>query len=287
MQVSLRLSLIVAASIAVGSTCASAAEQTVYLLGGQSNMLGRAATSGLPTSPVNLRGIQDDVNFFFRDPGSSGANYNTLVKLQPLTSSGTTFGPEITFGRAMKDANPAQNITLIKYADGGTDLANDWKPGTGPDYLAFKSTVAAGLAAITARGDTYKIAGMLWLQGESDTGTAAAAYGTNIANFIADMRSNYGTNLPFVMGGIGYQTADYSVVSAALENAANTIPNTAYFSDYDLLGTNHTGLHFGSTSQQIIGQRFATAISSIPEPATATLMLTGLLGLLHRKRRPI
>jgi hypothetical protein len=285
MRVVARCSLIAAVAVAAFANVSKAVEQTVYLLGGQSNMLGRASASGLPTSPVNLRGVQSDVNFFFHDPASSGANYDSLVKLQPLTSSATTFGPEITFGRAMKDANPAKNITLIKYADGGTTLASDWKPQTGPDYIQFKATVAAGLAAITARGDTYKIAGMLWLQGESDTGAGAAAYGTNIANFISDMRSNYGANLPFVMGGIGYQTADYTTVSAALQNAANTIPNTAYFSDYDLLGTSHTTLHFDAASQQIIGQRFATAISALPEPSAMAIVGIGsAAGILQRRR---
>ena len=256
----------------------------VYLLGGQSNMLGRATSSGLPTA---LKNPQTDVTFYVNDPGSSGANYNTLTTLRPLTTSGTTFGPEITFGRSMADANPTKKIALLKYADGGTNLAVNWKPGSGADYAAFKSTIAAGLAAIVARGDTYRIDGMLWLQGESDEGTNATAYGTNLANFIADMRSNYGANLPFIMGGIGYQSADYTVVSAALQNAANTIPNTAYFSNYDLLGASHTALHFDTAGQQVIGQRFAAAVTALPEPGLIGVLGLGLGALLTRRRNAI
>src|SRR5690349_6297987 len=107
----------------------------VYLLGGQSNMLGRAATSGLPAS---LQQPQNDVTFYLRDPGSpSTGKYNALVPLQPLTSSGSTFGPEITFGRTMADQHPGRHVALLKYADGGTNLAVNWAPGTGADYQAF------------------------------------------------------------------------------------------------------------------------------------------------------
>lgn len=275
------------AAIAFSSAFAGAAEQTVYLLGGQSNMLGRAPKSGLPTSPVNLRGSQSDVTFYFRDPGSSGPNYNALVSLAPLTSNGSTFGPEVTFGRAIKDANPGKNITLIKYAHGDTSLYSDWKPQTGPDYAAFKSTVAAGLAAITARGDTYKIAGMLWLQGEADQGGAPAAYGTNITNFIADMRANYGATMPFVMAGTGYSNSGYTAVNSAMASIADTLPNTVYFSNYDLLGPSHTALHFDSADQQVIGQRYAEAFASIPEPGFVCVGgVLGMVQLLRRRRMP-
>lgn len=271
------------------SAAAMATEYKVYLLAGQSNMDGRASTSSLPTSPVNLQAPQPDVRYY---NGYSGSNGYTNGNWTSLVPGSTQFGPEVTFGRTMADNHPADAIALIKFAQGGTSLAVNWKPGAvgvgGGDYLGFRAAVTNALSLLTAGGDTYQIAGMLWLQGESDTGTNATNYGTNLTNFIADMRSNYGAELPFIIGGIGYQTADYSVVSAAQENVANTIPNVAYFSDYDLLGPTHTGLHFDAAGQQLIGERYAAAIDAVPEPSAACLWLLagGLsLGVWHRRRR--
>ncbi|HYE16935.1 MAG TPA: sialate O-acetylesterase [Tepidisphaeraceae bacterium] len=240
----------------------------VYLLGGQSNMDGRAATASLPTSPVNLQQPQNDVAFYYLQSGP-------LTTLRPATSSGTTFGPEITFGRAMANANPSRQIALIKYSRGGTSLAVDWKPGSGSDHNAFKATVTNGLAALAAGGNTYRINGMLWLQGESDAGANATNYGTNLTSFIADMRASYGANMPFVIGGTGYGGTNYPVVNGAQEQVAATVPNVAYFSNYDLLGPDHNMLHFDAAGEQVIGQRFATAIQAVPEPG-----LLGLAGLL-------
>jgi iduronate 2-sulfatase len=270
------------ALLLIHNAVANAKDYTVYLLAGQSNMDGRASTSGLPTSPVNLQVPQTDVLYYNGYSGSNGYTSGVWTSLRPGASQ---FGPEITFGRTMADNHPADAIALVKYARGGTSLAGGWKPGAagvgGSEYLGFRSTVTSALSSLTSSGNTYHIAGMLWLQGESDTGTNATNYGTNLTNFIADMRSNYGDNLPFVMGGIGYQTADYSIVSAAQESVASRVPNVFYFSDYDLLGPSHTVLHFDAAGQQLIGQRYAAAISAVPEPGTAVLLGAGLgLGLI-------
>ena len=270
------------------SAAATAKEYTVYLLGGQSNMDGRAATSSLPTTPVNLKAAQTDVMYY---NGYSASNGYTSGNWTSLAPGSTQFGPEVTFGRSMADNHPDESIALIKYAHGGTSLAVNWKPGPtgvgGADYLGFRSAVTNGLSGLTSSGDTYHIAGMLWLQGESDTGTNATNYGTNLANFIADMRSNYGTDMPFVIGGIGYNTLDnYTVVSAAQQNAASTIPNVAYFSNYDLLGPSHNLLHFDAAGMQLIGQRYATAIEAVPEPSSLVLLLlAGALSLGYWNRQ--
>lgn len=257
------------------TNCASAAHYNVFLLGGQSNMDGRGAASSLPTSPVNLQQPQSDVAFYYLQTGP-------LTTLRPLTS-GSRFGPEITFGRAMANAFPARNFALIKYSRGGTSLAADWRPGTGSDYSAFKTTVANGLAALTSAGHTWQIDGMLWIQGESDTGANATAYATNLTSFIADMRSSYGASMPFVIGGIGYSGSNYATVSNAQAQVAAADPRAAYFSNTDLNGG--TELHFDAVGLQTIGLRFADAVQSIPEPSTATVMMVMAGWVLASRRR--
>lgn len=269
----------------LASASARGAAYTVYLLAGQSNMDGRAATSALPTSPVNLQQPQADVRYYNGYSGSDGYTNGAWTNLFP---GPTQFGPEITFGRTMADNHPEQNIALIKHARGGTSLAVNWKPGPvgtgGSDYLGFRATVTSALNALTSAGHTYQIAGMLWLQGESDQGTNATNYQTNLTNFIADMRGNYGSNLPFLIGGIGYQSADYTVVSAAQQAVADALPNVEYFSNYDLLGPTHTLLHFDAAGEQLIGQRYAAAADAVPEPGALAGVLAVAGFALGRRR---
>ena len=89
---------------AVWGSSAVGAEVTVFMLGGQSNMDGRADASGLP---VALQTPQADVLFYYRDPAGA-----SLTTLRP--GSGTDFGPEITFGRTIADAFPNESFALLK-----------------------------------------------------------------------------------------------------------------------------------------------------------------------------
>ncbi len=98
----------------------------VFLLGGQSNMVG----SG---KPQELSGVhaepQSDVKFW------SGSAW---VDLAPGAGN---FGPEIGFGRAMKDALPKEEIYLVKYAARQTFQSLPGAVETqpfGPDVLVYK-----------------------------------------------------------------------------------------------------------------------------------------------------
>lgn len=263
---------------------AHAVEYKVVLLGGQSNMDGRGNKSGLPTA---LQAAQTNVRYYTSNVATTGFSpASTWTDLKP----GTLFGPEMTFGKAISAADPTASYALLKYAVGGTDLATDWKaptatsPSTGATYSAFKSSVSTGLSALSTGGNTYKIVAMLWLQGESDSGTASTQYATNLTNLIADVRTTYGANLPFVIGGIGYQDATSSVVSAAQASVAAADPLTAYFNNDDVRPT-PTALHFDAAGQQVIGQRYATALQSIPEPGSLGLAgIASALSLLRRRR---
>lgn len=237
------------------------AHYKVFLLGGQSNALGRAPSSELPTSPVNLQVPQDDVLFYF---GS------TLTTLRPGSGRETTeFGLEVSFGRAVADAFPTDNIAIIKYAAGATTLYNHWAPGSGPHYTAFRNTVTAGLAAIQAAGHTTEIIGMLWHQGESDAiDGQQAAYQTNLTAFITDIRNRYGADLPFLIGEIRrsngpafVKVADAQIAVAAADSNAVFVPA----SDLSFLDI----YHFDAPSQITLGKRFSSAYISLNTPETS------------------
>lgn len=246
----------------------------IVLLGGQSNTDGRATVSALPASPVNLQLPQSDVDFFYKVEGAAA----TLTTLRPGLSETSQFGPEITLGRKLADlwsGETGTRVALIKYANGGTNLAVDWKAnGTntttadGPEYATFQQTVTAGLAALAAAypAATLDLQGMVWLQGESDAvASYAPSYQANLTTFITDVRATYGSHLPFVIArlssGQTNLTASYlAQVRAAQDAVAAADPRTGIILT-DGLGLNSDNLHFNAASQQSIGNSFAGEIA--------------------------
>lgn len=214
----------------------------VYLQGGQSNSDGRALTNGLPAS---LLQPQADVPLYYYLAGGAANGDGTPGTLTPLRpgisalGAGTTFGPELAFGRTLADYYALTNgvstntvmIAIIKYADGGTSLVANWVPngnsttnGDGTDYVIFQQTVSAGLSRLATAypSASIELDGMIWVQGETDIddgAMASAAYGTNLVRFINDVRLTYatnqpyGTNLPFFLSRISANQTTYSLTS--------------------------------------------------------------------------
>jgi hypothetical protein len=271
----------------------------VFLMGGQSNMVGQAPTSGLPSA---LQGAQGDVLFFGGNNGTVGTSWGHL---QPSGESAVKFGPEVTFGRSIADAFPDTQFGLIKYAASGTALYDDWSPGTptqaaGAEYTNFVQTVTNGLAELIGQGYSPEIVGMLWHQGESDALEGqAAAYSANLTNFIAAMRANYRADLPFMIGEI-QQNANHrnfdpndelafdAVVSSQTSIAASDA-NTTFVPTADL--TLQDRLHFDAAAMITLGERFAQYYEAdygqlvVPEPASLSLLSFGGLFIARRRRR--
>jgi iduronate 2-sulfatase len=278
-----------------------AATINVFLLGGQSNMDGRALVTELPSDLLN----QTDVLFYSNNTGGQ------ITTLKPLTSGATQFGPEIAFGRSMADyyAGTGEQVALIKYAAGGTNLQVNWKAdgtsssaGDGSYYQAFQNTVASGLAKLVAGGDTVVIRGMIWMQGESDAGDSvnggstenySLLYEQNLTDFINDVRLTLGLEeLPFVIGKLGtVQVGTGNVlyrdnVRAAQEAVAVADPFTGIvYTDTFAIKTGDNQ-HFGSDGindgQLQLGAAFATEMQgllAIPEPSAWLFSISGLVAL--------
>jgi len=261
---------------------ALAVHYEVFILAGQSNMVGQGATNELPPE---LQDPQSDVLLY---EGS------TLQDLQP---SGSDFGPEITFGRTIADAFPAKNFALIKYAVGGTDLHTDWDPSPpdiGPQYSTLQSRISNGLAALQSGGNTTEIVGMLWTQGERDAREmrTSTQYEGDLNEFIGEIRDSYGADLPFFLSRLSINQTDLpqddlNAIRAAQTGVADADP-LAYIIDTDSFGLKSDDLHFDAAGQISLGEAFGQAyIASIPEPSALVLAavgLTALCGLVRRKR---
>ena len=266
----------------------------VILLGGQSNADGRASSSGLPATPVNLQQPQNDVDFFYKTEGGS----STLTTLRPGLSETSQFGPEITLGRSMADLWSVEantRVAIIKYANGGTNLQIQWKAGgdatttgDGPEYLTFQQTVTQGLAALTSKYPTavMDLQGMVWMQGESDAANSyGSQYQTNLATFIADVRATYGTDLPFLIGRLSAgqtslndtptEATQFNLVRDAQTAVAAAVPRVSLINT-DTFGMNADNLHFNSSGQQALGNDSAVSlVSYIPFTSPAALHQLG------------
>lgn len=255
----------------------------VWLLAGQSNMVGIGQVTGLPPS---LRVGQPDVEIFW-----SGVPAWRPLEPSSAYSSGSAryTGPETSFGRTLADSLPDVDVKLIKHAVGGTDLASYWHPGEyrddpaqGAGYRDWLATVDAGLAELDAAGTDYQIAGMIWMQGESDATSShyAHAYAANMAHLIARVRDDVGVaELPFAQGLIDCLgvCAYRDTVRSAQQAVADADPLVYAIETEDLGLYPADAWHYQGLGTRVMGERFAQVLlgDELATVPTNAVTLTG------------
>ena len=217
----------------------------MYLLIGQSNMVGRDAT-----------GIENQTP----DPrvGSLDATGHWVIAIEPLYTGGNGFGPGTFFAASLLANHPQGKIGLIPCAVGGTALSH-WVKGGDLYETALKRAKLAASAGI--------LDGVLWHQGESDALDAdlANTYEARLVKMLLDLRADLGRpNLPIVVGQLGafVQEPYVDTVRAAIKDTARIVPNVGYA---DSAGLTDKGdhLHFSVASQKEMGARYAAAMQSL------------------------
>ena len=248
----------------------------VYLASGQSNMDGRGSASDL-TGPLSVWNLpQTDVRIYYVNPINLDPfqpTYNTgWQTLRPGwsvppgfsgTLPSTRFGPELSFARAMADANPERHIAIIKISQGGTSLAGDWNPASGYLYVTLTNFARTALQLLTAGGSSYTLRGMIWHQGESDGSSSTAVYQARLTEFISSVRRDLEvTNLPFVVGELA--TNRSLTVRAAQLNVSQELPYVSFASSSNLPTLAPDDPHFTSSSVITMGQRMAASLETPP-----------------------
>ncbi|MCB9778572.1 MAG: hypothetical protein H6742_08430 [Alphaproteobacteria bacterium] len=244
----------------------------VWVLAGQSNMVGIGQVNGLPP---RLQLAQDDVEIWW----SGEPRWRPLAPSSAYSSGTARYtGPEVSFGRTLADALPDTDVKLIKHAVGGTDLAAYWHPGeaagdpaAGEGYATLMDTVDAARDALDAAGIEYRIAGFVWMQGESDAIDAdtAAAYQVNLQHLVERVRSDLrDPELPFVLGRIDCTgvCAFRETVRAAQQAVADADPYVFAIETDDLGLYPADPWHYQGLGQRVMGERFAQALLG-EEPA--------------------
>ena len=138
------------------------------------------------------------------------------------------YGPEFEVARAVAAARPKDSIYIVKYAPGGTALADQWDltdswKGYGA-YAAMKQWVDCAIAAKPG----LKVGGFFWLQGESDAvkGDHAKDYEANLTELVKKVRKDFDApKLPVVIAKIhpGHPDRNYGVVWGGGKKGIDTV----------------------------------------------------------------
>jgi hypothetical protein len=178
-------------------------------------------------------------------------------------------GPEISFGHAIAKQFPETEIRLIKYAVDASALYDDWAPIEGKQYVGFVKTVESALVDLESEGADYTIAGMLWLQGESDAlENQGKAYEANLTAFISHMRTAFKMpEMPFIIARVkdhfGRKTGQAVKVRDAQAKVAETMKKVAWFDTDDCELFNEG--HYNTFGLIKIGKRFAIAYKKVAD----------------------
>jgi lysophospholipase L1-like esterase len=224
----------------------------IYLLMGQSNMVGRDTRT---------------LDFYKGDSHILSLNEKGewIVAKDPLHAQvgriAVGVGPGIPFAREMLKANPEVTIGLVPCAVGGTPLRRWAKGGDLYENAINRAKVAA---------QTGVIKGVLWHQGETDSDkrSTAQTYEARLTQMFKDLRADLAQpELPIVVGQIGEfvpveQHAFVDMVRAAIKHAAEVVPHVSYA---DSAGLVHKGdkLHFTAEAERELGARFAKAMREL------------------------
>ena len=230
----------------------------VFILAGQSNMVGQGVTAELTadqmTTPSNVT--------YLMETGETGL------------FDRARFGPEVSLVPRLAQAWPDRELIFVKHAVGGTSLLA-WAPVWDAARAELTRNAEAGplytqLLAILdrheLRGDA-EIGAVFWMQGESDARypEVAAEYFDNLTTLIAAFRDDLqNTELLFVMGRANPSPERYTelpVVQRAQQRTADDLAAVRLI-DTEGLSKHDDGVHYDTAGVLELGRRFAAALAT-------------------------
>lgn len=280
------------AAVLLGSGAGVAAEPPfdVYVLTGQSNMLGTTGSGDATPTPGDA---EDDgrVAFFWSNAmsttavfppklyGDSGGGLTSLQVQQGDGKANETFwGPEFGFARAVVGRGQT-HLLLIKACRGGGsnalwDAATFGRdPNAGHMWGHLRDTVRQPLTAATRDGRRFQVRGLLYLQGESNTADDAARSGERLATLAGNVRRLVEEIQPGAGRGMRTIVAEIAASRATTARMA-TVAGHRRLADGDAsvtfvptsdLPLKSDGIHFGGDARLEIGRRLAAAALG-PDP---------------------
>jgi len=223
----------------------------IYILIGQSNMAGRAQV------PDEAKGAMDGVYLLNADnqwePATHPLNqYSTVRKGMGMQKLNPGYG----FAKKMREANPDIQIGLIVNAKGGTKIER-WL-GKSKLYWGIRGRAKAFK-------DTGQIKGVLWHQGESNSGNPED-YLEQLKTLITNLRNDLeDPGLPFVAGQIRYDPPQK--INDEIAKLPEQVHLTGVASSQGL--TTYDRWHFDTESQIKLGERYAEQMVKLREQYAA------------------
>jgi len=138
---------------------------------------------------------------------------------------------------------------------GKPSLDEAWAPGS-PLYDHTLDFIADRLAELDG---PWELAGVLWVQGETDAFFFREDYAENLQGFVSALRDDLGEpELPFVIARVrGFNTYGKLLVRDAQMAVAETDPFAVWVDTDDLVTSDN--VHFDADSQLRLGKRMAGA----------------------------
>ncbi|SDJ70482.1 sialate O-acetylesterase [Aliiruegeria lutimaris] len=246
----------------------------VFILAGQSNMIGRAdfdCGQGLPDGVMQF--------------GMDGTLTAATIPLDHHDAITGDMGLDVQFAIDFKAAFPNEQLVFLPAAKGATGFSSgDWIVG-GTLYADLVSRANALFIA----NPSFRLGGILWHQGEADTGYAA--FKDDLDAIIDGLRGDISAandTTPFVLGELVPDFINASTGNGALNDAIADTPNRHFHtavassqvpSPLDDLGDD---LHFDAASLRVLGSRYFEALSvaaahkpTVPEAVSDLAALAG------------
>ena len=231
----------------------------VYIMAGQSNMLGQANSADLTS--VDLQPVPN-AEIYFDSPLETNSHLNAWLPVGPgFGWKDSQLGPELGFARRFHTLYPDRHLAIIKVCQGGTELYDLWKAPSGSLYQLLTKTVLEQLRVLSARG-LPEIAGFLWMQGESD-GTVLAhanAYQDNLAGLVRQLRLDLGVAMMPVVAGLIATDCCWTYADTIRKSTTqvSTMVGQMQVVETDDLPMGKLDLaHYSAAAQLELGTRFA------------------------------
>lgn len=233
---------------------------------GQSNSMGSDLDAW--TEINKWRGPHTDPRVWaYKDYYFGGIWNNTPWGGQDLNPGINQGGPDlVTAMKLVRDYNLAPQIVMC--CRGSSTLATDWASPSGAAWTRLSGTTVPAYSGHPSP-PASPVPWVVWIQGESDSASApdAAAYETNLAAFIANVRALSGyTDAKWVIPllnpscNLGNPTTigQIRAAQAAVAAADGIGVYTVETSDLAL----HDGLHYGQLAAITLGERIAAVIAA-------------------------
>lgn len=231
----------------------------LYAMCGQSNMRGVGSSEEFPEYLQYIEST-NNINIW-------STSLFTKIVFGVNNNSADYFGLEASFVNSVYN-DTASPVYIVKFGADGTKLnidgsVSDWNiASTGELYSQFIAKIQAAISYLTTNDIEFEFKGIIYYQGESDTGntTDASAFSTNLTNFRSQLRTDLSyPNLPFCFVRIhsNYLTASFgNVVRDAIVSvaAADSYSDWVSVDDLDVAPIGGYG-HIAGTGHLVLGSR--------------------------------